>query len=342
MSHDYSLGEIATHLEAQLRGDPEARITGLNSLKNACQGQLAFLSNAKYAGQLVHCKAEAVILTSAQAASYTGSCLIMSNPYFGYAKISAWFDNAPKQSAGVHPSAVVHPSARLKDGVFLGPNVVVEAGAVLNAGCRVEANCFIGARSILGAECRLAANVTIYHDVIIGDHVRIHSGAVIGADGFGFAPNGTGGYQKIHQIGGVQIGNNVEIGACTTIDRGALENTKVGNGVIIDNHVQIAHNAEVGDNTAMAAYSGVAGSSIVGANCTLAGFAGLVGHISICDNVVLTGRALATKSITQPGVYSSSVSPLLPNLEWRKNSVRISQLDSMARRIKELEKREKQ
>ena len=146
MSHDYSLGEIATHLEAQLRGDPEARITGLNSLKNACQGQLAFLSNAKYAGQLVHCKAEAVILTSAQAASYTGSCLIMSNPYFGYAKISAWFDNAPKQSAGVHPSAVVHPSARLKDGVFLGPNVVVEAGAVLNAGCRVEANCFIGAR----------------------------------------------------------------------------------------------------------------------------------------------------------------------------------------------------
>ena len=178
--------------------------------------------------------------------------------------------------------------------------------------------------------------------MIIGDHVRIHSGAVIGADGFGFAPNGTGGYQKIHQIGGVQIGNNVEIGACTTIDRGALENTKVGNGVIIDNHVQIAHNAEVGDNTAMAAYSGVAGSSIVGANCTLAGFAGLVGHISICDNVVLTGRALATKSITQPGVYSSSVSPLLPNLEWRKNSVRISQLDSMARRIKELEKREKQ
>tara|TARA_B110000046_G_scaffold184604_1_gene223534 strand:+ start:5333 stop:6358 length:1026 start_codon:yes stop_codon:yes gene_type:complete len=341
MSRDYSLGEIATHLQAQLRGNPDVRITGLNSLKKACEGQLAFLSNPKYASQLEGCNAEAVILTAVQAESYSGNCIILANPYLGYAKISAWFDDAPAPAASVHPSAVVHPSARIKDDVYLGPNVVVEAGAALGSGCRVEANCFIGARSVLGAHCWLAANVTVYHDVVLGDQVRVHSGTVIGSDGFGFAPNGAGGYQKIHQIGGVEIGNNVEIGACTTIDRGALENTKIGNGVIIDNHVQIAHNAEVGDNTAMAAYSGLAGSAKIGANCTLAGFAGLVGHISVCDNVVLTGRTLATKSITKPGIYSSSLTPLLPDLEWRKNAIRITQLDSIARRLKELEKHQK-
>lgn len=341
MSRDYSLGEIATHLQAKLRGNPEVRISGLNSLKNASAGQLAFLANAKYASQLANCDAEAVILTDAQAESYTGNCLVLANPYLGYAKISAWFDSAPQQAASIHPSAVVHPSAMVRDDVYLGPNVVVEAGAVLGSGCRVEANSFIGVHSVLGEHCQLSANVTIYHDVVLGDHVRIHSGTVIGADGFGFAPDGEGGYQKIHQIGGVEIGDNVEIGACTTIDRGALENTKVGNGVIIDNHVQIAHNAEVGDNTAMAAYAGLAGSAKLGANCTLAGSARLVGHISICDDVVLTACTVATKSITKPGVYSSSLTSILPDLEWRKNAVRITQLDSLARRLKEVEKRQK-
>lgn len=341
MSRDYSLGEIATHLAAQLRGDPETRITGLNSLKNAGAGQISFLSNPKYASQLSICNAEAVMLTAEQAESYSGDCLILANPYLAYAKLSSWFDPAPQQICGIHPSAVVHPSALVKDDVYLGPNVVVEAGALLASGCRVEANSFIGARAVLGQHCHISANVTLYHDIVIGDRVRVHSGTVIGADGFGFAPDGDGGYQKIHQIGSVEIGDNVEIGACTTIDRGALENTIIGNGVIIDNHVQIAHNVVIGDNSALAAYSGLAGSATLGANCTLAGSACVVGHISICDNVILTARTLATKNIIKPGVYSSAVTSALPNLEWRKNAARMSQLDSMARRLKELEKKQK-
>lgn len=340
MSRDYSLGEIAAHLHAELRGNPETRITGLNSLKNASQGQIAFLSNPKYASQLSHCRAEAVILTAAQAESFSGSCLVLENPYLGYAQLSGWFDPAPQQACGIHNSATVHASAMVRDDVYLGPNVVIEAGVVLASGCRVGANSFIGARSVLGENCHISANVSIYHDVQMGDHVRIHSSSVIGADGFGFAPDSSGGYQKIHQIGGVEIGNNVEIGACTTIDRGALENTIIGNGVIIDNHVQIGHNAEVGDNTAMAAYAGLAGSAKIGANCTLAGSACLVGHITVCDNVVLTARTMATKDITKPGIYSSSVTSLLPSLEWRKNAARMPQLDSMARRIKALEKKQ--
>jgi UDP-3-O-[3-hydroxymyristoyl] glucosamine N-acyltransferase len=341
MSRDYSLGEIATYLAAQLRGNPEIRITGLNSLKNAGAGQISFLSNPKYASQLSSCNAEAVLLTAEQAESYSGDCLILANPYLAYAKLSSWFDPAPQQVSGIHPSAVVHPSALVKDDVYLGPNVVVEAGAVLASGCRIEANSFIGARVVLGQHCHISANVTLYHDIVIGDRVRVHSGTVIGADGFGFAPDGDGGYQKIHQIGSVDIGDNVEIGACTTIDRGALENTIIGNGVIIDNHVQIAHNVVIGDNSALAAYSGLAGSATLGANCILAGSACVVGHISICDNVVLTARTLATKNITKPGVYSSAVTSALPNLEWRKNAARMSQLDSMARRLKELEKQQK-
>ena len=341
MSRDYSLGEIAAHLNAELRGNPDTRITGLNSLKNASEGQIAFLSNPKYVSQLGECSAEAVILTAAQAETYSGNCLILANPYLGYAKLSSWFDPAPQHNSNIHGSAVVHPSAMVCDDVYLGPNVVIEAGAVLGSGCRVDANSFIGGRSVLGEQCHISANVSIYHDVHMGDKVRIHSGAVIGADGFGFAPDGAGGYQKIHQIGGVEIGNNVEIGACTTIDRGALENTMIGNGVIIDNHVQIGHNAEVGDNTAMAAYAGLAGSAKIGANCTLAGSACLVGHISVCDNVILTARTMATKNITEPGIYSSSVTSLMPSLEWRKNAARMPQLDSMARRLKALEKKQK-
>ena len=341
MSRDYSLGEIATHLTAQLRGNPETRITGLNSLKNASAGQLSFLSNPKYASQLGNCNAEAVMLTAEQAETYTGDCLILADPYLGYAKLSSWFDPAPQRSVGIHPSAVVHPSALVKDDVYLGPNVVVEAGAVLASGCQIEANSFIGARAILGEHCHISANVTLCHGIVLGDYVRVHSGTVIGADGFGFAPDEAGGYQKIHQIGSVEIGNNVEIGACSTIDRGALENTIIGNGVIVDNHVQIAHNVVIGDNSALAAFSGLAGSATLGANCTLAGAACVVGHISICDNVVLTARTLATKSITVPGVYSSSVTSALPSLEWRKNAARMSQLDSMARRLKELEKKQK-
>jgi UDP-3-O-[3-hydroxymyristoyl] glucosamine N-acyltransferase len=337
MKHDYSLGEIAAFLNAELRGDADVRISGLNSLDRAELGDLAFLANPKYISQLTDTRAGAVILKSDQADSFAGNSLVLDNPYLGYARISAWFNRAPVPGGSIHPSAVIHPSVDLKDDVSIGPNVVVDEGAIIGAGCSIAANSFIGSRSVLGADCLIAANVSVYHDVVIGGGVTVHSGSVIGADGFGFAPNGEGGWQKIHQLGGVRIGDRVEIGACSTVDRGALEDTVVGNSVIIDNHVQIAHNCVVGDGTAIAAFCALAGSVKLGRNCVLGGYATVVGHLSICDNVILTAHAYVTKSISKPGSYSSSTTPLLESLKWRKTAVRIGQLEDIVQRLKRLE-----
>jgi len=337
MKHDYSLGEIAAFLNAELRGDADVRISGLNSLDSAAAGDLAFLANPKYISQLTDTRAGAVILKSDQADSFAGNSLVLDNPYLGYARISAWFNRAPVPGGSIHPSAVIHPSVDLKDDVSIGPNVVVDEGAIIGSGCSIAANSFIGSRSVLGADCLIAANVSVYHDVVIGGGVTVHSGSVIGADGFGFAPNGEGGWQKIHQLGGVRIGDRVEIGACSTVDRGALEDTVVGNSVIIDNHVQIAHNCVVGDGTAIAAFCALAGSVKLGRNCVLGGYATVVGHLSICDNVILTAHAYVTKSIAKPGSYSSSTTPLMESLQWRKTAVRIGQLEDIVQRLKRLE-----
>jgi len=337
MTYNYPLGEIAAYLNAELRGDPELRVNGLNTLQNAEEGQLAFLSNPKYSKYLSGTHAAAVILSEKIAIDYAGDCLVVADPYLAYALISGWFDRDEPRDSFVHPSVTVDPSAKIADKVYLGPNVVVEAGVIIASGCCIESNTVIGARSEIGENSHISSNVTIYHDVTIGHSARVHSGVVIGADGFGFAPREAGGWQKIHQLGGVTIGDNVEVGACTTIDRGALDDTLIGNGVILDNHVQIAHNAVVGDNTAMAAYSGLAGSAIVGRNCILAGDVAIVGHVSVCDNVMFTARTLVTKSVAEPGSYSSGATPLMKTVDWRKNSVRIGQLDDIARRLKKLE-----
>jgi UDP-3-O-[3-hydroxymyristoyl] glucosamine N-acyltransferase len=337
MTYNYSLGEIAAYLNAELRGDPEVRIKGLNTLQNAEGGHLAFLSNPKYSKYLSVTRASAVILSEKNAMDYSGDCLITADPYLAYALISEWFSHTGSRYSFVHPSATLDVSAKIAVNVYLGPNVVIEEDVVIGAGCRIESNTVVGARSKIGENAHISSNVTIYHDVTIGHSARLHSGSVIGADGFGFAPRSAGGWQKIHQLGGVTIGDNVEIGACTTIDRGALGDTLVGNGVILDNHVQIAHNAVVGDNTAMAAYSGLAGSATVGRNCILAGDVAIVGHVSVCDNVIFTARTLVTKSVTEPGSYSSGATPLMKTVDWRKNTVRIGQLDRLARRVKKLE-----
>ena len=337
MSVDFSLGEIAAYLDAEVRGDSKLRIAGLSTLHDAGDGQLAFLANPKYTKQLATTKASAVILTSDNAANFSGNCVIVSQPYLAYARISSWFDLSPVKLGSIHPSAVIDPTAVLGDNVYIGPNVVVEMNAFIGAGCHIAANSFIGARSSIGASGYIAANVSIYHDVRIGCKVRIHSSAVIGADGFGIAPRQDGSWEKIYQIGGVVIGDDVEIGACTTIDRAALADTILGDGVKLDNHVQIAHNAVVGDHTAIASYSGLAGSAKIGRNCIMAGDVCIVGHVTVCDNVQLTARTLVTKSISEPGSYSSGAMPLMTTTEWRKNSVRIGQLDRLARRVKKLE-----
>ena len=337
MSVDFSLGEIAAYLDAEVRGDSKLRIAGLSTLHDAGDGQLAFLANPKYTKQLATTKASAVILTSDNAVNFAGNCVIVSQPYLAYARISSWFDLSPVKPESIHPSAVIDPTAVLGDNVYIGPNVVVEMNAYIGMGCHISANSFIGARSSIGANGYIAANVSIYHDVRIGCKVRIHSSAVVGADGFGIAQRQDGSWEKIHQIGGVVIGDDVEIGACTTIDRAALADTILGDGVKLDNHVQIAHNAVVGDHTAIASYSGLAGSAKIGRNCIMAGDVCIVGHVTVCDNVQLTARTLVTKSISEPGSYSSGAMPLMTTTEWRKNSVRIGQLDRLARRVKKLE-----
>ena len=339
MSKSYTLKQIAEFLSAKVQGDDVAKISGLGTLSSATSTDLAFVSNPKYIDQLATTQAGAVILESEQADKFQGNCLVVSNAYLSYAKISAWFDSAPIVEEGVHSSACIDPSAVIGDQVSIGANVVIEAGVTIGSGSVIKANTVIGERSEIGKNALIASNVTIYHDVRVGDRVTIHSGAVIGADGFGFAPKGGNGWQKISQIGGVVIGDDVEVGACTTIDRGAISDTTIGNSVILDNHVQIAHNAVIGDNTAMAAYAGVAGSTVVGKNCLLAAGAHVVGHASLCDNVQIMAHSLVFKDINEPNSYSNGAMPLMTTAEWSKNSVRMGQLNLLTKQFKKLEKK---
>ncbi len=334
----YSLGELAETLGVHLDGDPEVRVSGLSTLALAGPQQLSFLANSKYLAQLEQTRAAAVILRPEQAAQCPVACLLSDNPYLTFARATALFAGEVPPAPGVHPSAVVAPDARIDTEAAVGPNAVIEAGVTLGAGVIVGANVFIGADCHIGAGTRLHPGVVLYRGVRLGENCTIHSNAVLGADGFGFAPS-VSGWQKIHQLGGVRIGDRVEVGACTTIDRGALEDTVVEDGAIIDNLVQIAHNCHIGKNTAIAGCTGLAGSTIIGANCTLAGGVGVVGHVEICDNVHITGMTMVTKSITEPGSYSSGT-PMSSTRDWKRSAVRFNQLDSIQKRLAELEKRQ--
>ncbi|UJJ30789.1 UDP-3-O-(3-hydroxymyristoyl)glucosamine N-acyltransferase [Halopseudomonas maritima] len=331
-----SLARLAEELGAQLVGDPEIQIVGLSTLQDAEPGQLTFLANAQYRKYLADSRASAVLLTAQDADGYAGNALIVPDPYLAYARLSHRFDRKPRADAGVHPSAVVADSARVDATASIGPGAVVEADAVIGAGVSVGAQCFVGARSCIGDGGWLAPRVTLYHDVSIGERVVIQSGAVIGSEGFGFASQ-SGTWQKIAQIGGVRIGDDVEIGANTTIDRGALADTVIGNGVKLDNQIQIAHNVQIGDHTAMAACVGISGSTRIGRHCMIAGGVGMVGHIEVCDNVFVSGMTMVTRSITEPGAYSSGTA-MQPAGEWKKSAARIRQLDGMAKRLQQLEK----
>ncbi|KAE9645255.1 UDP-3-O-(3-hydroxymyristoyl)glucosamine N-acyltransferase [Pseudomonas sp. PB103] len=337
MTVTIKLGQLAEFLGATLRGDPEKQITGLATLQEAGPAQLSFLANPQYRKFLAGSQAAALLLKEADAEGFAGNALVVPDPYLAYARISHLFDPKPKAATGIHPSAVIADDAVVDPTASIGPFVVVEAGARIGAQVTLGAHCFIGARSEIGEGGWLAPRVTLYHDVRIGKRVVIQSGAVLGGEGFGFA-NEKGIWQKIAQIGGVTIGDDVEIGVNTAIDRGALADTVIGNGVKLDNQIQIAHNVQVGDHTAMAACVGISGSTKIGKHCMLAGGVGLVGHIDICDNVFLTGMTMVTHSITEPGAYSSGTA-MQPAAEWRKSAARIRQLDDIARRLKQLEKR---
>ncbi len=332
----FTLAQLAELLGAELRGDAQKVIYGVATLQDATSEQLGFLANTHYRKHLEHSQAGAVLLSASDAADYAGNCLVVADPYLTYAKLSHFFDRTPDYAPGIHPSAVIADSALIDSTASIGPGVVVEEHAVIAADVVIGAQCFIGARSSIAEGGRLLARVTLYHDVTVGQRVVIQSGAVIGGEGFGFA-NHQGVWHKIAQVGGVTIGDDVEIGANTTIDRGALSDTLIGNGVKLDNQIQIAHNVQIGENTAIAACVGISGSAKIGRNCMLAGGVGLVGHIEICDGVFITGMTMVTHSITEPGAYSSGTA-MQPASEWKKNAVRFRQLDGLAKRVRTLEK----
>lgn len=337
---EWTLAELASRIGATLDGDGDCRIHGLNTLQNARPGEVSFLANRAYQKHLATSAASAVILHPDLAANFAGHKLLSDNPYLAYARLSAVMDSAPVAPAGIHPTASVAASASLGAGVCIGANASVGAGAVLGEGVIIGPGAVVGDDCQLGAGTRLQANVTLYHGVVVGADCILHSGCVIGADGFGFAPGG-GSWVKIHQLGGVRIGDRVEIGACTTVDRGALDDTVIGNGVIIDNQVQVAHNVHIGDNTAIAGCAGIAGSTRIGRNCTIAGAACIAGHLNIVDGVHISAVTFVNKSIDTPGSYSSGTL-MTPSAQWRKNAVRFSQLDRLASRLAALEKRVKQ
>ncbi|OLF56138.1 UDP-3-O-(3-hydroxymyristoyl)glucosamine N-acyltransferase [Pseudomonas chlororaphis] len=337
MTATIKLGQLAEFLGATLRGSAEKEITGLATLQEAGPAQLSFLANPQYRKYLADSQAGAVLLKAADAESYAGDALVVADPYLSYARISHLFDPKPKAPAGIHPTAVIAEDASVDATASIGPFAVIESGAQIDAGVSIGAHCVVGARCQIGEGGWLAPRVTLYHDVRIGKRVVIQSGAVLGGEGFGFA-NEKGIWRKIAQVGGVVIGDDVEIGVNTAIDRGALADTVIGNGVKLDNQIQIAHNVQVGDHTAMAACVGISGSTKIGKHCMLAGGVGLVGHIDICDNVFLTGMTMVTHSITEPGSYSSGTA-MQPAAEWRKSAARIRQLDDLARRLRQLEKR---
>ncbi len=332
-----TLGQLAEALGATLKGPEALQITALATLQEAGPGQLSFLANPQYRKYLDNCQAGAVLLKAADAESFAGNALIVADPYQAYARISHLFDPKPKAVAGIHPSAVVAEDAQVDASASIGPFAVIESGARIEADVSIGAHCFVGARCVVGEGGWLAPRVTLYHDVTIGKRVVIQSGAVIGGEGFGFA-NEKGIWRKIAQIGGVTIGDDVEIGVNTAVDRGALSDTRIGDGVKLDNQIQIAHNVQIGDHTAMAACVGISGSTRIGKHCMLAGGVGLVGHIDICDNVFVSGMTMVTRSITEPGSYSSGTA-MQPLADWRKSAARIRQLDDMAKRLQQLEKR---
>lgn len=335
--HSYSLAELAEKLQLKCVGDNSSRIVGLATLVSANENQISFLANPRYLKDLKQSKAAAVIVTADMVEQCPSAALVSDNPYLSYAKATALFKRQPTSGQGVHPTAVVADSAFLASGVCVAANAVVGENVSLGENTVIGPNCTIGDNVKIGRGGLLHANVTLYHDVKIGDQCVLHSGCVIGADGFGFAPSAQG-WQKIEQLGGVTMGNQVEVGANTTIDRGALDDTTIGNNVIIDNLVQIAHNVVIGDGTAIAGCAGVAGSTRIGKSCTIAGGVGMVGHITVADGVHITAMSLVTKSIAKAGSYSSGT-PMMETKQWRKSAARFAQLDKLAKNVSRLFKK---
>jgi UDP-3-O-[3-hydroxymyristoyl] glucosamine N-acyltransferase len=331
-----SLGEIADHLGAVLYGQRTLPIQGMATLEHAGPGQISFLANRRYRRCLPTTRASAVILAPEDLPACPTAALVMHNPYLGCARALALLHPLPSRPRGIHPTAWVSPSAKVDASAWIGPQAVVEAGAAIEAGCFVGPACVIGENVVLKQSSRLVAHVTLCQGVQVGARALIHPGVVIGADGFGFA-NDQEVWVKVPQVGSVLIGNDVEIGANTCIDRGTLEDTVLEEGVKLDNQVQVGHNVHIGAHTAIAGCVGIAGSTRIGRHCMIGGAVNIGGHLEIPDGVHIAGASTVSNSLPGPGIYSSTM-PVQESSLWRKTLARIHQIDNLARRLLALER----
>ncbi len=331
----YRLVDIAARFGGRVEGDGETRVSQIATLESAGPGQIAFLSNAKYRSQLEASHASAVILAEADAGATHLPRIVAANPYSYFAKLSFFLNPLREYAAGVHPSAIIAAGASVSPLAHIGPHAVIAEGARIGAGTVVMAGCSIGEGALVGEYCRLYPGVTVYHDCAVGNRVIAHAGVVVGADGFGIAMD-EGRWLKIPQIGRVMIGDDVEIGANTTIDRGALDDTLIEEGVKLDNQIQVAHNVRIGAHTAIAGCVGIAGSARIGRYCRIGGGAIILGHLQLADHVEVSAGTVITKSIREPGAYTATF-PFSENHDWRRNAAHLRHLDEMAQRIRKLE-----
>lgn len=336
-----SLGDLVTALGGELLGDAHIRVEKVGTLEGADDRAITFLTQDRFLRELNATRAGAVILGPAHRDATALPRIVCANPYAYFARVSALLHPPAAVPPGIHPHAMVHAGAKVGMNASVGPYAVVEADAVIGDGAIIGAQCYVGASTRIGAATRLWPGVTMYHGCRVGARCIFHSGVVIGADGFGNAferSDGGGHWIKVPQVGAVLIGDDVEIGANTTVDRGAIDDTVIEDGVRLDNLIMIAHNVHIGAHTAIAACTGIAGSARIGRHCRIGGAVGIAGHLTIADNVEISGKTLITKSITEPGTYAGGY-PFEEARAWRRNAIQIRHLDELARRVKQLEAR---
>ena len=332
----WTLAQIAQHIGGEVVGDAGLEVDSFADLQRATHKQISFLASSKYKKYLAASQAGAVIIEQQFMADVVSNAIVVDDAYVAYAKAAALLNPQEKFNGGIHSSAVVDKNSKIHPSAYIGPHVVIESGVEIDADAVIGPVCVVKKNAKIGQSTRLSANITVCEAVLIGERCLLHPGVVIGADGFGIA-NDKGQWIKVPQVGSVIIGDDVEIGANTTIDRGAIENTIIGDNVKLDNQVHIAHNVIIGNNTVIAGCVGIAGSTQIGKNCVMGGRVTITGHIVIADGVQLTGNTMVTKSITQSGSYSSGL-PAETTKQWHRNVVRYRQMDALADRVKQLEK----
>jgi UDP-3-O-[3-hydroxymyristoyl] glucosamine N-acyltransferase len=332
-----TLDELADRFGGEVVGDGGVKLTGINTLERATAGEISFLSNVKYNKLLAATGASAVIVGPADRDATELPRLVTKNPYLYFAWVTAFFHPPAIPRTGIHPSAVIESGASIAASASVGPFAYIAEGATVGERCIIGSHVSIGQGVVIGDETQLYPRVVIYQDCRIGQRVILHAGVVIGADGFGLAQD-QGRWVKIPQVGRVVIGDDVEVGANTTIDRGALDDTVIEEGVKLDNQIQVGHNVRIGANTAIAGCVGIAGSARIGRSCTIGGSAGILGHLEICDNAHISAFTLITKSIKKPGQYTSQL-PVMTHEEWLKSASHLKRLDNLADKIKLLQQR---